>query len=251
MTHEFLNSIVQIAEEMTCCGAEISRIEESVTRMLTAYGARRVDIFATTSNMSVTVESAEGEVRTQTRRIHSIGTDMTKLDRLNALTRRICSETPEVSQIKRALAEIRGTKQYPAWLVVLCYAMISASFCVFFGSRSVGETLAAFGIGLFVGVLAKLLEHIRCNRMLERFSCSFCATSLAFLLTRLGAMQNPDHTIIGIIMTLIPGVGLTSALRDLFGGDLFTGMVRLLEALLIAVSIGFGFIVTLVIFGGV
>lgn len=251
MTQEILSVVLQIAEEMTCCGAEISRIEESITRMLCAYGARRADVFATTSNMIVTVEDGEGAPLTQTRRIRGIGTDMTKLDKLNALVREICAKAPPVTEIKRSLSQIRAERQYPDWLVVLCYAMISASFCVFFGSRSFAETIAAFGIGLFVGILVKLFERVHFNRMLDRFACSFCASSLAFLLVRLGALQSPDHTIIGIIMTLIPGVGLTNALRDLFVGDLFTGMLRLLEALLIAVSIGLGFIVTLILFGGV
>ena len=51
-------------------------------------------------------------------------------------------------------------------------------------------------------------------------------------------------------MTLIPGVGFTNALRDLFAGDSITGILRLIEALLLAFVIACGYIITTFVFGG-
>ena len=42
-------------------------------------------------------------------------------------------------------------------------------------------------------------------------------------------------------MSLIPGIGLTNALRDLFTGDSISGLLRLIEAALIALSIAAGY----------
>jgi hypothetical protein len=63
------------------------RVEESVTRVCNAYGVKRVDVYATTSNVIVSVENAEGQLFTQTRRILQTGTDIERLDRLNSLVR--------------------------------------------------------------------------------------------------------------------------------------------------------------------
>ena len=52
-------------------------------------------------------------------------------------------------------------------------------------------------------------------------------------------------------MTLIPGIGLTIALRDLFVGDSISGVLRCIEAALLALAIASGYIVTTIIFGGV
>ena len=51
-------------------------------------------------------------------------------------------------------------------------------------------------------------------------------------------------------MTLIPGVGLTVALRDLFVGDSITGVLRTIEAVLFALAIAGGYLISALIMGG-
>ena len=45
----------------------------------------------------------------------------------------------------------------------------------------------------------------------------------------------------GDIMLLVPGVSLVCAGRDLISGELLTGVLELIEALLIAVALAAGF----------
>ena len=40
---------------------------------------------------------------------------------------------------------------------------------------------------------------------------------------------------------MIPGIGLTNALRDLFTGDSIAGLLRTIEAVLIALAIAAGY----------
>lgn len=49
-----------------------------------------------------------------------------------------------------------------------------------------------------------------------------------------------DNILIGALMTLVPGLALTNALRDLFMGDLLSGIVRMFEAALSALALGGG-----------
>ena len=58
---------------------------------------------------------------------------------------------------------------------------------------------------------------------------------------RIGAVDKVDYVIIGNIMTLIPGIGLTNALRDLLVGDSIAGLLRSVEAALMALAIGAGY----------
>ena len=58
---------------MLRCGAEIHRVEDTLTRMGQAYGAVRTDIFVITSSIVVTIAFPDGVELTQTRRIVSIG----------------------------------------------------------------------------------------------------------------------------------------------------------------------------------
>jgi len=49
---------------------------------------------------------------------------------------------------------------------------------------------------------------------------------------------------------LIPGIGLTNGLRDLFVGDNISGFLRTMEAVLLAFSIAAGYILVRLLFGG-
>lgn len=66
---KLLQGILDIAEEMLVAGAEVSRVEDSVERMCSAYGCDRVNVFVITSNIQVTMEDPDGEIVTQIRRV--------------------------------------------------------------------------------------------------------------------------------------------------------------------------------------
>ena len=90
--YKLLQSILDVGEEMIVCGAEVSRVEDTIIRMGKAYGAKHMNVFVITSCIIVTMEMADGEEMTQTRRINnSLGTDFIKLERFNELSRRCCA----------------------------------------------------------------------------------------------------------------------------------------------------------------
>ena len=51
-------------------------------------------------------------------------------------------------------------------------------------------------------------------------------------------------------MALIPGVGFTNAMRDLFMGDSISGVLRTIEAVLLALAIAAGYFSVIYVFGG-
>ena len=72
-------------------------------------------------------------------------------------------------------------------------------------------------------------------------------TSLNWQTREVLVVDQPDvnrssHLLIltGALMPLVPGLALTNALRDLFKGDLLSGMVKICEALLTAFALGGG-----------
>ncbi|MBE6568216.1 MAG: threonine/serine exporter family protein [Ruminococcaceae bacterium] len=247
---QIIHLILKIAVTLIESGAEISRVEDSVSYMCRAYGAMATNTYATTAHVTVTVEMPDGALYTQTKRPKHISNNFDLLDRTNALVRRITAEAPSAEEIKTAIDAL-PKKKYPFYVIALAQGVISAAFCLFFGSRSATECLLAFLIGLALGFLGHLLDRMESNTLLKSFLLSFLASMLAFSVTRLGIISTPDYIIIGYIMNLIPGLGFTGAMRDLFVGDLFTGMLRILGALLLAASIAVGFVLTMVLFGGV
>ena len=102
-----------------------------------------------------------------------------------------------------------------------------------------------------MGVVSWLTSRFMGNKLLERFVCSAVASISAFSCYKMGIIPSVDNVIIGNIMSLIPGIGLTNSLRDLFTGNSITGILRSIEALLLAVAIAGGYILTAYLFGGV
>ena len=55
--NEYLYRALDIGQAMLQSGAEISRVEDSIRRLCVAFGAERADVFAITSNITVTIYS--------------------------------------------------------------------------------------------------------------------------------------------------------------------------------------------------
>ena len=60
-----------------------------------------------------------------------------------------------------------------------------------------------------------------------------------------------DKVLIGIIMLLIPGIMLTNSIRDILLGDIISGSLRLVEAILIASTLALGMMAAIWLMGGI
>ena len=244
-----LNFTLDIGEKMLTSGGEVNRVEDSVSRIATSLGADRTDIFIITSHMTATVFDSDGVSHTQTRRIKGSGTDIEKLHRLNDLSRRICSGEINLQDAKAELRKIDQIAGYPTPVTVLAQAVIAGSFALFFGG-DLREALWAFLIGGMLRIVTILLERVNANNIFSKFLCSSLSTAFSLLLVKLSAVDTIDNIMIGNIMALIPGVGFTNAMRDLFMGDSISGVLRTIEAVLLALAIAAGYFAVVYVFGG-
>ncbi len=241
---------MNVGEAMLLSGAEVHRVEDSLYRICSAFGAERTDVFIITSSMIVTVHTKDGEIFTQTRRITASGTDFEKLDKLNALSRRICYEGIGADEIEAELDRINKIRSYPFGFEVIAYAVIAGAFTLFFGGMWL-EALVSLAIGAAVRFVILLSDVTVKNKIFTKFIASFASAGAAYLALHLGLVPDVDEIIIGNIMTLIPGIGLTNALRDLFTGDSIAGLLRTVEAVLTALAIAAGYFMLVLMLGGV
>ena len=57
-----------------------------------------------------------------------------------------------------------------------------------------------------------------------------------------------NHIVIGSIIPLVPGVSLTTSVREFFNGDYVSGTIHLVDALLTAICIALGVGVAIFLF---
>ena len=94
----------RIGYELAKSGAETFRIEETMRRVLGAYGVE-CQAFAIPNCVMVSLEAANGKPLMIMKRVGFHGNDLEAVEKLNALSRRICAETPDAETASRWLKE--------------------------------------------------------------------------------------------------------------------------------------------------
>lgn len=246
---QLLSCALDIGEQMLISGAEVGRVESAIRYICTAYGSSRTDVFTITSSIVVSVTDADGNHSTQTRRITGTKTNLTRLHRLNSLSRQICAETPDYDYVRQQLDGICAQPAYPLWLEILAAGLIGFSFAIFFGG-DLTDGLVAGLLGLGLRSTTWVLQKAAMNQIFVNVVAAFLLSLSAILLVRGGIGHDANKIIIGNIMFLIPGIALTNSLRDMISGDIMTGMLRFLDAVLVAAAIAAGYILAAQLLGG-
>lgn len=246
--YQILDCAVEMGNLLLRCGAEIYRVEESIRRICSAYGLHRVEVFAIPSSIVVTITDDDGRPLTKTRRPKDRTTDLDRIDRLNDLCRRICRDTPsDYNDLMRQYHEIMGGKNYPQWLIALCFAAVGFFFTLFFGGNMLDAAVCAF-VSALIMLVSYFSRKFQMSDMFYNIFCSGMSACLAVLAVRLGLADNYDKIVIGALMNLVPGIALTNCMRDFIAGDFLAGLSRMAEVLLTAAGIAIGVVITLALF---
>lgn len=242
---------LEIGEHIQRSGGEIGRVEDTIKRICKAYGAIHVDAFALTSIIILSVNFGERTV-TRTRRITKGGANnFSKLAKLNQLSREVCVSCPSKDEVVEKMQEITGKTRHVLPLYLVAHVLTAFGFCMYFGGTII-ESVCAGVIALLMHFLHKIISGPHMNViMAELIICFFGGVSTVLITAignALGITMYSDIIMIGTIMNVIPGVAFTNSLRDLLGGDLMTGILRLSEVLIDTVAISGGYAMALLLF---
>lgn len=251
MDHDkLLNLGAELGRQLMASGAEIYRVEESVDRLLTAYGVQP-QVFAIPNCLIVSVTTPQGHPMTRMCRIPAHGTDIELLERCNDLCRHLCREVPPVDEALDLVSRLEeNLRRFPPHVLLWSYMATSAFFALFFGG-SLRDCLSAALCGLAVGACDRYGCFLTGSNLFFRTIIgSAAASGLALVLVYGGLGQNLDAIIIGTLMVLVPGMALTNAMREIMAGDIISGLTRTAEVLLIATAIALGTAIPLVLGAG-
>jgi uncharacterized membrane protein YjjP (DUF1212 family) len=234
-----LHTLLELGESMLADGADVRRVEQTLTRMGLAYGAVRMDVFVITSSIVLTMCFPDETSVTQTRRIEkSAVTDFRKLEAINAISRSYCEKPFPVQELADRLHLAKRCR--PArWKLFAGSCLGAGALTVFFGGAG-ADGLAAAVFALALCLLQMYLPLICKNKVLFNFLAAFCVGSLISLACRALPALHGDKIIIGDIMLLIPGLAFTNAVKDIFIGDTISGVMRLIETILWAAALAAG-----------
>ena len=230
-------------------GAEIYRVEESMTHMCQAYGFTNIEIFAIPTYYTLSLTLTDGtlynkSIRSRRNRVH-----LDRLYELNTLIRQISNKELSYDDISQRIEAIKNSKlNLP--LIFFGYVFSAAMFALFFGG-GVSEMIVAGIIGGILYFAIYLMELFAINSIVRSLVGSMILSALAILAYKCHLIINQQATITGALMILVPGIAITNSLRDIIGGDFVSGLSRMIEAILTATAIAVGVGIMLMVLKGV
>ena len=245
-----LSGCCEVGRRLLEYGAEIPRAEDTVRRLLAAYGLEG-EVFAIPNCVWASAREPDGRVCTVMRRVPSSTLNIEGIERFNDLSRRLCAAPPDdpaelLSQCRREAAQLR---RYPMRLRVAGYFVGAFFFALFFGGGW-AEAWCAGLAGLACGACLACLEQAGGNAFLSTLASAFVLGTASCAMRALGAPISLEVTLAGGIMVLVPGLVFTNFMSNLLTGDMVSGLATFARALLSAAAIALGAGAAMALFQG-
>lgn len=230
---------VMAGEIMLVSGAEVYRIEDTISRILKKSGVEHSEVFALATGIFVTISDPHAGVITVVKRVDCHSTNLNRIYSVNNVSRKFCRGEMTVEEAMAELTRIAGEVQYGFFHKCIGYVMTTGFFAILFGGRWI-DCLAAGMVGFVLALVGEAAARLHLNDFCQNAAGSFALAMAAMLLSYIVPGLNQDAVIISAIMPLVPGVTFTSAIRDTLNGDYSSGVAKAAEAVVVALAVASG-----------
>lgn len=220
-------------------GAETTRVEDTMIRLLKVYAFKENDVFATPTGIFGSIVDDDGNIITMVRRISTRTINLEKVALINNLSRNLVSEQITLDAAIIQLNLISNKPSYKNSYKYLASGISSGCFAFIFGG-SFYDALNAFITGFLLYVFLIFLEKRNVIGPITNIMGGAFVAVVAGLIYHMGLGNSTDMAIIGSIMPLVPGVAFTNAVRDIIFGEYLSGTTRMVDAMLIAICVATG-----------
>lgn len=226
-------------------GGETYRAEETINRMGSGFGLEEVDSFAVPSGLFISYRGPDGLPVTSVRRVRREGRNLTRVDEVNKVSRRVSSGKEDCRRALVRLKEIESTPgDFPGLWCLPAAFLCAAGFAAIFGGN-----LLAIGAAGVVAAIVQAMETLLRRIRSRGLAASVLGGMLTSLLPGLLALAIPELqtelVIAGAVMPLVPGLAMTNAVQDTMRGDMVSGLSHGVQAILTAFLIAGGALLAL------
>lgn len=245
---EAATAILNTGVMMLKDGSEVFRVEDTMNRMGRTFpGITNCTAYVTLTGVMVSI-STKDQSLTKIARVHSIGHNLERIAALNQLSRDCAAEHESPDQIMARLSAISREPVWGSKIQIVGGALGALGFGIFFGCNFI-ECVLIFCAALLVQALGWWLDKYGANSYLEVLLQTLLASYILVTLNRLLFGLHMDAMLLSVLMLLVPGMTLTSAIRDILTGNYVSGNARLAQALLIGIFIALG--AAIVLYGAI
>lgn len=227
-------------------GAEIFRVEETITRICRHFDVEMVEIFTLSHAIFISAEDGMNRTYTKVKQVPLSSAHLGIVTEVNSLSRRIEMGEVDLFQAIEILKEIDKMPPKRSSFQILAAGMASGFFGYLLGASGM-ESLIAGGIGAILYVWILFSKKHFLPKIVTNIGGGILITTLALLAGHLWGAGHVrlEGMIIGAIMPLVPGLPFVNAIREIADSDFLAGTVRMIDALLVFVYIAVGVGITL------
>lgn len=228
--------VVAAGEIQLQSGAEISRVEETMTHMANALQLDSLETFIIANGIFATAEGTDHMQRAGMKHISTGSMDLGKIEAVNTLSRQLEKGEVTKEEAWQRIEEIRKMGDYSPLMQIVAYALGSGAFCYALGGSG-NDAICAALVGSLLGVFFVFFSFFNSSKAVRTIFGSMLVTFLTTYFFRMGLGDSVNRIIIGVLIPMIPGVAFTCAIRDLVENDYLSGVIRLMDVLLTLASI--------------
>ncbi len=233
--------------------AESYRVEQTVRYILNTSGLSNTEVISTTTGLFLTLDDVSEDVETITlvRRITNRGNHLSKIYKVNNISRQIVNEEITIDEAYEKLLRV-DEGEYPPIKKDIAIAVMVMGFTILLGGNWTEVIISAFA-GIVLVLTRRIDRYMKINGFIHSMLSTFVTSFFILSVVYLSPYTNASHQIITIaaFMPLYPGTAFTNGVRDTLKGDYVSGVARIADAVVVAVSLGLGVALGLFIFNEV
>lgn len=242
---EIMDIALRTGKILLTSGAEIHRVEDTITRVCESYGVK-CENFVLPTGIFVSIKTASGESFSEIMRIRGRNVNLQKIELVNTFSRNLKENPLSYDTAIKILTEIENTQQFKLPTRILAAGTWAFVFTLLFNGM-LTEGLAAAIISMLAYFIKSKMSEIGFYQFIEFFVSGMNTALMSLLAVKLFPQMNIYKIIIGAIVIFVPGVAITNSVNDALRGDIVSSLAGIGEAALVVAALGAGVGIVLIV----
>lgn len=239
MTSVELEIILKAGKILLSSGAEISRTEDTMNYIARAMNFKDLEAYVSNRGIFATAKKVDGTEITRICNVPEVDINLSKIESVNALSRRVTQKNITIEEIESELNQIDTMSDYSFFWRLVAYTLGASGFSYAIGS-SITDSIIAGIIGLVLGIYVCTIKRILSSDVLITILSSILIALLGNLFIHFELGSNLSVILLGAMIDIVPGVPFVNAIREYSQNNYNTGITLMMGALLTCISMAVG-----------
>lgn len=219
-------------------GSEVYRAEDTAKIIAKSFGVD-AECFFMPTGIFISGYGEDNKPISLMKRITHRTVDLHRIELVNTFSRRISEENISLDEAEKELKQIMEGPYFKFPLMIISAAFTAFIYTLLLKGTIIDAIIAA-PISAIIFLINSGISKIGFFQFFSLFISGVIAGALTIFAKALYPLIHIDKVIVGAIMIMVPGIAITSAIKDALKGDLVSSISRIGEALLVVVALGVG-----------